>query len=271
MLLQHSFFWTFLEQPDIILCLEECNMNDQVSNLSVRFSSQADVERIAKFYYNNQHPQVDPISDKELVLLAESGRFLLFSDNEGEVKAASAAKTRAVYDQSEEKLLTWTEIGATMSVVHGFNLYPFIISSQVIHEHVKNPPTEFFYATIYNNNPAVISLLEKKVGWTVEPSSYDILAITDEVDLTNKITALTVSDNAIAKQADIVKKVIESPVLTSKKSEAKLALDLNDFSLSQEYKCNVDRLCKLNGNHRTFELSGKPEEIKPVVYVRSFT
>lgn len=131
---------------------------------SIYFSSEDDVAEVFAFYEDNQHPHVDPIDPEVLERETVDGRVILLRA-EGDIALASSAFNFSV---NKDEPPSWVEIGGTLSTrdLRGFGFYPLIIASQVMQECLAGePPQDYLFANIYDDNAKVQDLLGVQTGW----------------------------------------------------------------------------------------------------------
>jgi hypothetical protein len=143
--------------------------------LTVRFSRAADLPDVLAYYNAHRHDAVDIRKGDVTENAVKGGRFLLVRDKTGALRAGSATYDFATASGNDQR--AWSEMGTTRATLPGFSLYQFMISSQVIHEFLKNTPTDRFFAIIDHDNYPVINRL-KQTGWVdYEPSPHIVAAL----------------------------------------------------------------------------------------------
>jgi hypothetical protein len=210
-------------------------------SLTIRFSTPADVPAVLSFYHANQHHNVDNRGDAVFQDRTEQGRVFLALMPDNSIGASSMSHPFTT-PLAGGGTGSSTEIGSTLARVDGFGLYPFIISSQIIHEFLEKPPEGVFFACIHTDNTAVLSLLTKKVGWDVVPGTQEFADAIGEGPNLHHFNWLNASTNTFAHQARIVLAHIDAGYVENRKTGERLNLDLSGFSLATKHRAALTEL-----------------------------
>lgn len=245
-------------------------------SLKVTFTNPQDTQRVLNFYQINQHEHVDLRQDSVWNERTQNGRVILVEDAASNIglisvgydffdakqQALQAQFANAVSDNTSGPDIQprWIEIGSTIGLqdktakpndlMKGLNLYPFIIASQTIHEFIAHTPQDFILANVYDNNPAVITMLNEKVGWNFFEPEADILKACKETKIdtgheTVQRKWLRATPDTLPHQARLILSVIDEgngQGLQNKKTSARIALDTTNFSLAQEFRKTVEAI-----------------------------
>ena len=148
----------------------------------------------------------------------------------------------------------WVELGSTTvlqdeqesaySMIKGLNLYPLMIASQTVYEFLVNTPDDKVLANVYEDNGAVIHMLNNKVGWHFfEPEDAILKACSDTKVKDGHHTAgrkwLHATTDTLPHQARFILKTIEDGTtngLLNKKTQKHIRLNTDQFSLVNTYK-----------------------------------
>lgn len=236
--------------------------NQTESTLTVRFSDCRDVDPIARFYFDNDHPHVNKIKENELTSWTEAGRFLLFTTGDENVVIASAAKLHSHFNIESRSMRTWTEIGASRSTLDkGFSLYPFIVSAQAFQELFERAPSEQLFIKVKNHNPKVADIVRQKIGWQEDIPSAELLQVTNRTFSSNHSTWFLPTAEALSENAGIILDRIENPVIENVKTGSRIHLDFSRFALAQEPQ--QSRLSAICHNRDEESFSCIPPSIQP--------
>ena len=203
--------------------------------LSVRFSRAADLPDVMAYYTVNQHIAVDIRKGDVTKNAVNGGRFLLVRDNAGNLRAGSATYDFATADGRDKR--AWSEMGTTLATLPGYSLYQFMISAQVIHEFLKNTPTDRFFAIIDHDNYPVINRLQQ-TGWVdFTPSQHivDALEATKDWHSDNAVVWRCATTDTLPHQARTVLAQIQKGKLVNPRTGAEAELDFSEFPLANEY------------------------------------
>lgn len=254
--------------------------NETKNSLKVTFTNPQDNQRVLDFYKNNQHAHVDLRQDSVWNERTQNGRVILVEDTTNNIGLISVAYD--FYDAKQQDLQNsfrnaasgqkaesataldiqprWIEIGSTIGLqdknakpndlMKGLNLYPFIIASQTIHEFIAHTPQDFVLANVYDDNPAVMAMLNQKVGWNFFEPEADILKACKDTKIDNghdnaQRKWLRATPDTLPHQARLILSVIDKgngEGLTNKKTGAKVALNTNNFALAQEFRKTVEAM-----------------------------
>lgn len=229
------------------------------SNLVIRFSAPQDKARVYDFYRHNQHKHVDQRKVDVWNERTENGRVIIVEDNEQNIGFVSVAYD---YAETENGPVKWIELGSTTNkqnpaekpyeMIKGINLYPSIVAAQTIYEFLVNTPEDKLIANIFDDNTAVIHMLNKKVGWHFfEPDEAILKATKTTKDSVNEHEQeagdvwLAATTDTLPHQARMVLKFIDegtSQGLFNKKSGRHIGLDVSSFSLANEFRAAVEAL-----------------------------
>ena len=161
----------------------------------------------------------------------------------------------------------WIEIGSTIGLqdktakpndlMKGLNLYPFIIASQTMHEFIAHTPQDFVLANVYDDNPAVMTMLNQKVGWNFFEPEADILKACKDTKIdTGQQKAqrkwLRATPDTLPHQARLILSVIDTgngQGIENKKTGARVLLNTHDFSLAQEFRKTVEAIAYGSVSH----------------------
>lgn len=210
--------------------------------LSVRFSRAADLPDVLAYYNVNRHIAVDIRKADVTDNAVKNGRFLLVRDNAGALRAGSATYDFAAADGSDAR--GWAEMGTTRATLPGFSLYQFMISAQVIHEFLKNTPTDRFFAIIDHDNDPVINRL-RQTGWVdFTPSQHlvDALEATKDWHSDNAVVWRCATTDTLPQQARTVLAQIQKGKLVNPRTGTEAELDFSEFSLANEYLAHLTAL-----------------------------
>lgn len=202
--------------------------------LSVRFSRAADLPDVLAYYNVNRHNSVDIRKADVTDNAVKNGRFLLVRDDKGALRAGSATYDFATADGKDTR--GWSEMGTTRATLPGFSLYQFMISSQVIHEFLRNTPTDRFFAIIDHDNDAVINRL-RQTGWVdFVPSQHlvDALEATKDWHSDNAVVWRCATTDTLPHQARTVLAQIQKGKLVNPRTQAEADLDFSGFPLANE-------------------------------------
>jgi len=232
--------------------------------MRLRFSRKCDVERLTEYYGENTHENVyvrDPAVLRERI---ESGAAIILEDDQGHIHGASISYPITL-EKGGETCHVWSELGSTRITLNGFGLYPYMVAAQTLQGFMVEPPYNCFVAEVDVDNAAVIGLLHGKLQWP----EYDApKSLTDKMEDSVKEGEEIVPVNwyhcgpeTLQHQAQVVKKLVDNPVLVNKKTGETIELDLSQFQLANAFKPALEQLAAEgarpdNGPRRYKTLSG---------------
>lgn len=237
------------------MTLKEKFHTNKENHLVVKFSEPCDQQRVFNFYQQNIHKHVDKRKADVWNERTKDGRVIIVEDNEEHLGFLSVA-----YDFEHDGKVKWIEFGSTMNqqdpnkkpyeLIKGITLYPSIIASQTIHEFLNNTPEDKFIANIYEDNQAVIYMLNERTGWKFFEPEDDILkackATKGDVNQHGaKRLWLESTTDTLPHQARLLLDFIDSGTTTglfNKKSQKHIKLDVSKFSLANEFRTAVEAL-----------------------------
>ncbi len=213
----------------------------------IRFSKPEDKDKILAFYKDYKHKHVESRDSSILEDKINSARVFMAEDKAGTLSTASVAYDFVTPGASHREKATWIEIGSTRSVLQGVGLYPFIVSTQVIYEFLRNPPQDKFIAAVYKDNQPVVDMLHKKVGWKYFTPDKILADTTDLTPDLPKLHCLEATSDCLPNMARIVLDHIrrgETQGLLNKKTGQYVKLDLCEFALANELRPMLEELAE---------------------------
>ncbi len=223
--------------------------NSALESIKIRFSEGSDLGKILDYYKNNGHQHVHVRSPDWIANHVKKGQFLLVEKMDGTIIASSAT-----YDynltNTEGSRPDYYEMGSTnfnAQEGRGYELYQFMIASQVVMAFLEFPPQKHFIANVYDSSPVGREMLTKIVGWKVIQPEAAILEKLKETkaDPTKPLNPMTwygATSSTLGHQARIVLDYINQGAVTHKKSGKRLNLDLSHFPLANKLKPLVQEL-----------------------------
>lgn len=134
--------------------------NHKINKLYIRFSTIDDVENIFDFYLSNRHEHV-AIRDKTLMkAMIKSGSVTIIEDKNGKIHASSISYPISKQGKDNHE---WTEIGSTRITLSGLGLFKTLISAQVLHAYIFEPPEDRIVLEIDRDNERSKQVF-KKIG-----------------------------------------------------------------------------------------------------------
>ncbi len=214
-----------------------------VSPLTIRFSEEQDAPAIYNFYLGNQHGDFDLRKPEVIQERAKAGQIIIV-EKDGQTGMSSMGFSFARAASPDQK--TWSEFGATRSVLNGMSLYAFIIASQVIQDFLHDTPAEKFFANVYEDNDKVRHLLKNIVGWNEFEPEDEILTVcktTKETPANDRPRVWYEStSDTLAQQARLVSEFISKTHIENYRTQEQVPLDFSRFSLATVYKKHVEEL-----------------------------
>ena len=222
----------------------EADMPSQRRRFVLRFSRQEDTQKLMEFYNENTHENVYVRDPDVLEERIRNGAAIIFEDEHGNIQGASVAYPIENAKGEHE----WTELGSTRITFNGFGLYPYMVAAQTIQGFMVEPPEDSFVAEVDIDNDAVISLLHGKLQW---PDFDAPEELTDKMEDSVKdgeeimpVNWYHCGPESIAHQAQVVKKLVDNPVLYNKRTEETVDVDLSQFPPAKHFRQALERLAR---------------------------
>ncbi|MCB9990596.1 MAG: hypothetical protein H6867_04340 [Rhodospirillales bacterium] len=255
------------------------NQDQAIPSLKIRFSKAADIDPILQYYKENQHEHVHVRERDWYADHARKGQYMLGFNGNDEIIASSGTYDYRVGNDTKDEP-SYHEMGSTnfkRGEGTGFNLYPFFIASQVIQALLAYPPKDMCIANVYDDSPVGKKMLVPVVGWQEIQPTQDILgkfksSKSAEHKNNNPMTWYGTPTPTLPHMARIVlsfilagevsrpvfekdpqtgaflkdektgKKVQAIDLKTGEPAVEKLKLDLNKFSLANEFRAAVETI-----------------------------
>lgn len=205
--------------------------------LTWRFSIADDVDKVLKFYADNQHKHVENCGESHYADRITSGRTLIIEDQDGNIKVSSMAH----YDPYMSAV-GQVAIGSTMSILQGCELEPLqrrpyvaVVASQVIERFLVDPPQDCFFAMIWKKteNDRVTQMLNCEVGWPIVTVTQEFADVVNEGPNLDKQHWLQATSRTLPHQARIVLSLLErNSEIVKHKTQERYKLDFSRFSLA---------------------------------------
>lgn len=219
----------------------------------VRFSGAGDFEKVFDYYGGNRHHHVH-VRDRGLIeRQVGRGQFLLVEKRDGGLVASSA-----VYDYNLGNGAgrggggarpDYYEVGSTnfSEEGRGYELYQFMIASQVVETFLRAPPEKYFIANVYDSSPVGREMLTKIVGWKVLEPEEAVLekfrnTKADPGAKSEPMTWYAATSSTLPHQARLALGYMDRGEVRHRKTGRVLALDLSGFSLANEWLPQVKDL-----------------------------
>ena len=220
----------------------------QPAKYFVRFSENADFDRIVNFYSENRHHNVCGRDRELLEKLTDSGSFVLLEDAKGNIVGGTAAYPLVTTDANGNERQRWTEVGSMRIVLNGFSgAFDVMSAMSVLRTFLVEPPEDRFLADI--GHPAVQKMAEK-LGWRPFTATPEI------VDLSNKTTWLDqdikppegsgyspkwyqAGLESFPVMARFMISVMDNPVLTNKKTGEQIEIDFSKTSFLKMFEPEI--------------------------------
>ncbi|WP_435640047.1 hypothetical protein [Micavibrio aeruginosavorus] len=201
--------------------------------LTARFSRPGDEQIVRDFYHTFKHEFVEERDHAVLDKYTQDNRIILFFDRDNASLCASSIALSHNLNAPAKgpvKKSTWTEIGATRIALKGFNLSPFMVSAQIMHEMFKRPPAQFFFADIYKKNTTASGILSQVIGWHFfepEDDLWDASELRHEDGLLDWLRCTT---QTLPQQARLLLKTIDKPSITNRTTGQVANIDLSEMT-----------------------------------------
>ena len=196
-------------------------------HVAVRMSKTSDVQIVRDFYKDFKHEFVEQRDHKILDKYTKGGRIILFTNKaDDSLCASSIAISHSLnVKKGPQKNATWTEIGATRIALKGFNLSPFMVGAQIMNEVFQRPPQKFFFADIYKPNKTASGILSQIIGWNFFTPDDDLVDASEERYELDLLDWLQCTTKTLPRQAHLLLKAVDNPVITNKATGQNLHLD----------------------------------------------
>lgn len=214
----------------------------------VRFSGSADFEKIFDYYGGNRHHHVH-VRDRGLIERhVAKGQFLLVEKRDGALIASSAVYDYNLGNDGRVRP-DYYEVGSTnfSEEGRGYELYQFMIASQVVESFLRAPPERHFIANVYDSSPVGRQMLTKIVGWKVLQPEEAVLekfrsTKADPGAKSEPMTWYAATSSTLPHQARLVLGYMDRGEVKNRKTGRVLALDLSGFSLANAWLPQVKDL-----------------------------
>ena len=210
----------------------------------VRFSKEADFDKVCEFYDMNAHKNVRKRQQELVKKLVKDGAVVIIEDEHGAIVASSITYPHKVTDSDGVEHVKWQELGTTRCVLNGYpGLFDAMIAMQTMRAFLVEPPESVFVAQMHTTP---VQTMAGKLGWRRLDEAPDGLmdAKIKSIDPAD-VPALSTTNwfhcgvEALPIMAKWMEKTLDNPVLENKKTGEKIELD---FSKSTFFKLFADEI-----------------------------
>lgn len=213
----------------------------------VRFSKEADFDKILAFYDVNEHKNIFKRKAELIQERTEKGAIVLIEDEAGAIVAASVTYAHEVTGKDGVTRAHWQEFGTTRSILKGYSLGDAMIPLQLLRTFLVEPPEGTF---VMRTMTTQVQGLASVMGWRrMEGGPSDELLAAMQItiaenDHTGKTNWFVFGTEAIPTAAQLLKNFVENPVIKNAKTGEEIEID---FSKSNFFNMFKDDMLKLAG------------------------
>lgn len=211
----------------------------------IRFSQDADFDKISDFYDLNSHKNVLKRQTELMKQLTEDGAVVIVEDEKGKIVAASITYAHSAKDEHGVEHIKWQELGTTRCVLNGYpGLFDAMIAMQTLRAFLVEPPDNMFVAQM---ETTPVQNLAKKLGWREmgsEPSD-DMLEAKKKTVTHGHATKndwYVCGMEALPTMAKWMENAVDNPVVTNKKNGEQIELDFSKSSFFNMFKDEIKNL-----------------------------
>ncbi len=233
-------------------------MTDAPKKYYVRFSQEADFNKIADFYDINAHQNVLKREHDLIQKMTDDGAVIIVEDEKGTIVAASITWPHKVTDANGVETIKWHELGTTRCVLNGYpGLFDAMIAIQSLRSFLVEPPENMFLARMLTTP---VQGLARKLGWREMQGEVP----QDLVDARLKTFSggdpaldnwFVFGMEAMPTTAKWLENTLENPVLTNKKTGEQIELDFSRSTFVMMFKDEIKNLAA-----RDFGDVNKPDQ-----------
>lgn len=216
----------------------------------LRFSTAADADAIEGYYKDNPHPDV-AIRPSELYReRASKGAALLITDTDGPITKDNIHGCSITYPVTEDTPKgprhAWTEMGSTRITLNGFGIYPYFISSHMVHSFLFEPPEDRIIADVTDRNTGVKKLLNGLLKWQpyTPPKALKDKVEGTFVDERPPFSYFQCGPEQMPHMARFVSRIMKNPVLKNKRTGEEIVIDTSKLHLNKSLRHVVEKLAK---------------------------
>ena len=211
----------------------------------IRFSTDADFDKISDFYDLNSHKNVLKREHDLMKQLADDGAVVIVEDEKGKIVAASITYSHKAADEHGVEHVKWLELGTTRCVLNGFpGLFDAMIAMQTLRAFLVEPPDNMFVAQM---ETTPVQNLAKKLGYRSmggDPPPEMLEAkkktVTNGHATTNDWYVCGME--GLPTMAKWMEAAVSSPVLTNKKTGEQIELDFTKSSFFNMFQDEIKHL-----------------------------
>ncbi|MBL8711435.1 MAG: hypothetical protein JNM12_00940 [Alphaproteobacteria bacterium] len=211
----------------------------------IRFSQDADFDKISDFYDLNSHKNVLKRQTELMKQLTEDGAVVIVEDEKGKIVAASITYAHSAKDEHGVEHIKWQELGTTRCVLNGYpGLFDAMIAMQTLRAFLVEPPDNMFVAQM---ETTPVQNLAKKLGWRElggDPSD-DMLEAKKKTVTHGHATKndwYVCGMEALPTMAKWMENAVDNPVVTNKKTGEQIELDFSKSSFFNMFKDEIKNL-----------------------------